>query len=343
MSFRDNLQYLRSTHNMTQEQLAMLLGVSRQSVTKWEAEKSYPEMDKLLRMCSLFDCKLDDLIQGDLSELRELRAEPAAALPIDTPVQDVVGYDEHMRRFALRSATGAAAIIAFLGLSSLFEGVSPIGDPDSLQIGVFFVGVLIGVALIVPAVLEHASFLREHPFVQDFYTTEEKAQARSLFARLTVLGVALVVIGFVVASFTDGTSRESLGTFGLMIFVAGAVWCFIVGVLGANRVKVEEYNNEAFQGMSEAQLAEQIDDPAELQRLVTKLRRSKRMNSLYGIVMLIATIVALCLLFVPFAFGVSPQDRAPVTEFFWIPWMIGGLICAVIAVWHEGRADESAS
>lgn len=47
MSFRDNLQYLRATRNMTQEQLAMLLGVSRQSVTKWEAEKSYPEMDKL--------------------------------------------------------------------------------------------------------------------------------------------------------------------------------------------------------------------------------------------------------------------------------------------------------
>lgn len=36
MSFRDNLQHLRATRNMTQEQLAMLLGVSRQSVTKWE-------------------------------------------------------------------------------------------------------------------------------------------------------------------------------------------------------------------------------------------------------------------------------------------------------------------
>lgn len=40
MSFRDNLQHLRATRNMTQEQLAMLLGVSRQSVTKWEADNS---------------------------------------------------------------------------------------------------------------------------------------------------------------------------------------------------------------------------------------------------------------------------------------------------------------
>ena len=56
MSFRDNLQHLRATRNMTQEQLAMLLGVSRQSVTKWEAEKSYPEMDKLLKLCQIFEC-----------------------------------------------------------------------------------------------------------------------------------------------------------------------------------------------------------------------------------------------------------------------------------------------
>mgnify|MGYP001511869905 CR=1 FL=1 len=50
MGFRENLQHLRATRNMTQEQLAMLLGVSRQSVTKWEAAKSYPEMDKLLKI-----------------------------------------------------------------------------------------------------------------------------------------------------------------------------------------------------------------------------------------------------------------------------------------------------
>lgn len=36
---------------MTQEQLAMMVGVSRQSVTKWEAERAYPEMDKLLKLC----------------------------------------------------------------------------------------------------------------------------------------------------------------------------------------------------------------------------------------------------------------------------------------------------
>lgn len=58
MSFRDNLQHLRATRNMTQEQLAMLVGVSRQSVTKWESERAYPEMDKLLKLCQILIVRL---------------------------------------------------------------------------------------------------------------------------------------------------------------------------------------------------------------------------------------------------------------------------------------------
>ena len=57
--------HLRATRNMAQEQPAMLLGVSRQSVTKWEAEKSCPEMDKLIKICQLFACTLDDLVTSD--------------------------------------------------------------------------------------------------------------------------------------------------------------------------------------------------------------------------------------------------------------------------------------
>ena len=67
MSFRANLQSLRAQRNMPQEQLAMLLGVSRQAISKWESEKAYPEMDKLLMICDLFGCTLDDLVLGDVS------------------------------------------------------------------------------------------------------------------------------------------------------------------------------------------------------------------------------------------------------------------------------------
>ena len=97
MSFRDNLQHLRDTRNMTQSELAMLVGVSRQSVAKLEAEKSYPEMDKLLKLCDLFECTLDDLVRGDLTGRAP---DPTRSLPEDAPPVDVLRRDEHMRRRA---------------------------------------------------------------------------------------------------------------------------------------------------------------------------------------------------------------------------------------------------
>ena len=81
MSFRDNLQHLRGTRDLSQAQLATLLGVSRQSVAKWEAEKSYPEMDKLIKLCDLFECSLDDLVRGDVAEREGAGEEPAAEAP----------------------------------------------------------------------------------------------------------------------------------------------------------------------------------------------------------------------------------------------------------------------
>ena len=48
MSFSENLQAIRKKNQMSQEELAELLGVSRQAVSKWELGEGYPEVEKLL-------------------------------------------------------------------------------------------------------------------------------------------------------------------------------------------------------------------------------------------------------------------------------------------------------
>ena len=68
MFLGSNLQYLRKTNgNMTQERLAERLGVSRQTVSKWESGEAYPEMPKLLDLCDFFRCKLDELLRQDMN------------------------------------------------------------------------------------------------------------------------------------------------------------------------------------------------------------------------------------------------------------------------------------
>ncbi|MBE6758493.1 MAG: helix-turn-helix domain-containing protein [Ruminococcaceae bacterium] len=67
MSFGKNLQFLRKMRNtMTQEDLAERMGVSRQTVSKWELDMAYPEMEKVLELCRLFSCTMDQLIREDM-------------------------------------------------------------------------------------------------------------------------------------------------------------------------------------------------------------------------------------------------------------------------------------
>ena len=68
MAFSDNLQFLRTHRGQTQEQLAELLDVSRQSVSKWESAQSYPEMDTILRICDLYQVNLDTLMRGSVED-----------------------------------------------------------------------------------------------------------------------------------------------------------------------------------------------------------------------------------------------------------------------------------
>ncbi len=63
MTLGDKLAKFRRENNYTQEQLADILGVSRQAISKWESNTAYPETDKLIRISELFDCSLDYLLK----------------------------------------------------------------------------------------------------------------------------------------------------------------------------------------------------------------------------------------------------------------------------------------
>ena len=73
MTLGEKLSKLRKEYNYTQEQLADILGVSRQSISKWESDIAYPETDKLVKMGKLFECSMDYLLNEDISEKQGLQ------------------------------------------------------------------------------------------------------------------------------------------------------------------------------------------------------------------------------------------------------------------------------
>ena len=62
MTTGEKLQNLRKENNYTQEELADILSVSRQSISKWESDVAFPETDKLITLSKLFHCTVDYLL-----------------------------------------------------------------------------------------------------------------------------------------------------------------------------------------------------------------------------------------------------------------------------------------
>lgn len=72
MKFGENLYKLRKNAKMSQEKLAEKMEVTRQSVSKWENGESYPEMEKIMKLCSIFHCKINDLVHEDMIDIDSL-------------------------------------------------------------------------------------------------------------------------------------------------------------------------------------------------------------------------------------------------------------------------------
>lgn len=70
MDFSEKLLTLRKGKNMTQEQLAEQMDVSRQSISKWESGQAMPELDKIIALSNVFDVTTDYLLKP--SEIDEL-------------------------------------------------------------------------------------------------------------------------------------------------------------------------------------------------------------------------------------------------------------------------------
>lgn len=374
MSFRDNLQYLRAQRNFTQERLAMLLGVSRQAISKWESGKAYPEMDKLLMICDLFGCTLDDLVLGDVRAPRlvpDATPEPsdgmgAAGLPeaergicngglasdatssntaakqsaayglspnvsvgqqavsVALP-EDLTGYDAHMNSFAWKVAAGIAAIIAGVAVGVLFDSEGTVSGllarSEFLTFVCTIIGVIIGLAFLIPAGMAHSEFVRRHPFIEDFYTDDDRSRRAKELAVGVVGGIGLILLGVAVTVYGEETLgiEEGWPVSVMLLCVAAGVFCFIYFGIRYGMMNIDSYNHEA---ESERREREREAQGGDFYDRLTGL--------VCGIIMLIATVVGLWMLFTGGPIDGGGHERwLSGNGLFWLAWPIGGILCGV--------------
>lgn len=68
MNLGKNIQYLRKQRKITQEQLAEIMSVSRQTISRWESDEIIPELNKLTALSDVFSCSLDALVKEDMDD-----------------------------------------------------------------------------------------------------------------------------------------------------------------------------------------------------------------------------------------------------------------------------------
>lgn len=149
----DKIAAARKRANMTQEELAHKLSVSRQSVSKWESGLAYPDTEKLVRLCEVLGINADWLLRGDVGE----SGEP---LPVQTPATPV--SDEGPAKTPLTSGAVvffivcliAGILLVVLSAVLLFGGFVPYYDITPAAVMFFFGIGLVILAVVIKLLLE---------------------------------------------------------------------------------------------------------------------------------------------------------------------------------------------
>ena len=115
MTLGENIVRLRAQKNWSQGDLADALGISRQSVSKWETDASIPELDKLMKLSALFGVTLDALVRGEDAPKAEAagsaaQTAPASFVPQPAPEREKL----HTTAGTILLCTGAALLIVCL-------------------------------------------------------------------------------------------------------------------------------------------------------------------------------------------------------------------------------------
>lgn len=113
MKFNEKLLDLRKKKGLSQDEMGYELGVSRQTISKWESGQSYPDFQKLVLISDYFELSLDELIKGvDIQEVRDKDISAKQMNALSHNVEEVKGYFTQIKKWSV--ALGWFMIISFI-------------------------------------------------------------------------------------------------------------------------------------------------------------------------------------------------------------------------------------
>lgn len=236
MILADKIVTLRKRAGWSQEELAAQLGVSRQSVSKWEGAQSVPDMQKVVQMSRLFGVTTDYLLKEELGEPELAPAEPDAPLRCVTMEQaaDYLALRQATApKLALATLLCVLSPVALLLLAALSDRPgAALSENAAAGIGLCVLLVLVAAAVAVfitcAAQVKAYAFLETEPFETAYGVTgmvrERRAAAAPEHTRGKVAGTVLCILSAVPLFITvclDGPDLLYVGAVCLLLVLAG--------------------------------------------------------------------------------------------------------------------------
>lgn len=323
MLLADKIVTLRKRAGWSQEELAAQLGVSRQSVSKWEGAQSVPDMQKVVQMSRLFGVTTDYLLKEELGEPEPAPAEPDAPLRCVTMEQaaDYLALRQAAApKLALATLLCVLSPAALLLLAALSDRPgAAISENAAAGIGLCVLMVLVAAAVAVfitcAAQVKAYAFLESEPFETAYGVTgmvrERRAAAAPEHTRGKVAGTVLCILSAVplfIAVCLNGPD--------LLYVAAVCLLLVLAGVGGAVLVSGDVY------WVAMDRLLEE-DDYARPRK-----RQNGVVGAVSGIYWLVVTAAYLLWTFGPW-WDAQPQDT-------WILWAVAGVLYGAVMALVRG-------
>lgn len=323
MILADKIVTLRKRAGWSQEELAAQLGVSRQSVSKWEGAQSVPDMQKVVQMSRLFGVTTDYLLKEELGEPEPAPAEsdaPLRRVTMEQAADYLAQRQAAAPKLALATLLCVLSPVALLLLAALSDRPgAALSENAAAGIGLCVLLVLVAAAVAVfitcAAQVKAYAFLESEPFETAYGVTGMVRGRRAAFAprhtRGKVAGTVLCILSAVplfIAVCLDGPDLLYVGAVCLLLVLAGVGSAVFV------------YGSVYWAAMD--RLLEEGD----------YVRPRKRQNGVVGVVSSIywLTVTATYLLW---TFGpwwdAQPQDT-------WILWAVAGVLYGAVMALVRG-------
>ena len=243
MILAEKIMMLRKKSGWSQEELADQLGISRQSVSKWESGASIPDLDKIIKMSALFGVSTDYLLKDELDTISfsETNDEPETLRSIS--VEEANNYMEESEFFAKRLAPAVSMcvlspvpLIFMGGLSDYKETISE-NLVGGFGTGILLIIIAIAVAMMILGGMRMGKYeyLEKECFTLQYgvagIVEKKKKGFAKTFHTCIAIGVVCCILGVVPLLITAGIMEDGFPlvvcTCVLLVMVALGVIFFV--------------------------------------------------------------------------------------------------------------------